>query len=520
VYNTDEIWLRKAIESVQNQIYPNWELCLCDDASTASHVSRVLTEYAERDKRIRVTRRAHNGGISAASNDALALASGEFVGLLDHDDELTRDALFEVVQLLNEQPELDFIYSDEDKLSVDGRREEPFFKPDWSPDLLHSMNYITHFSVMRRSLVEEVGGFTEGLDGSQDHDLFFRLTEKTQKIGHITKPLYSWRKIPGSAASDAQAKPYAHVAGERALEQHLRRLGEVATVEPGLISPAHRRVRYQIIGQPLVSIIIPIRDKVDLLRRCLTSIQEKTTYRHFEIIIIDNQSEKPETLSYLAQLPHTVIQEPNPFNYSRINNVGVAHARGEFILFLNNDIEVIAEEWLTALLEHAQHSRVGAVGAKLLYPDRTIQHAGVVIGLGGVGGHVFHCMPEDAIPYFGFLQVVRNCSAVTAACMMMRKSVFDEVGGFDENVKVAYNDVDLCLRIREKGYFIVYTPYALLYHFESSTRKNMHPLDDEAYVRQRWAKVLQEGDPYYNPHLTLERPDYSLRILDQGAGEK
>ncbi len=514
VYNTAEIWLRKAIESVQNQIYPHWELCLCDDGSTASHVSQVLAEYAERDKRIRVLVRTQNGGISAASNGALTLATGEFVGLLDHDDEITPDALFEVVKRLNESPDLDFIYTDEDKLSPEGHRIEPFFKPDWSPDLLLSMNYITHFSVMRRSLIEEVGGFTEGLDGSQDHDLFFRLSEKTQKISHIAKPLYSWRKIPGSAASDTQAKPYAHIAGERALEQHLRRQGIAAEVLPGLVSPSHRRAHYQIIGQPLISIIIPIRDKVELLQRCLTSIEEKTTYRNFEIIIVDNHSEKPETLSYLAQLPHTVVQAPGPFNYSLINNVGVAHARGEFLLFLNNDIEVIAEDWLTAMLEHAQRSQVGAVGAKLLYPDRTIQHVGVVLGVGGVAGHVFLRLPEDSTHYFGLFQVVRNCSAVTAACMMMRKSVFDEVGGFDEHVKVAYNDVDLCLRIREKGYVIVYTPYALLYHFESSTRKSLHPLSDEGYVRQRWAKAFQEGDPYYNPHLTLERPDYTLRIFD------
>lgn len=517
VYNTDEVWLRKAIESVQNQIYPHWQLCLCDDGSTASHVSRVLTEYAERDKRIRVLMHPQNGGISAASNGALTLATGEFVGLLDHDDELTPDALFEVVKRLNENPDLDFIYTDEDKLSPEGHRIEPFFKPDWSPDLLLSMNYITHFSVMRRSLVEEVGGFTEGLDGSQDHDLFFRLSEKTQKISHIAKPLYSWRKIPGSAASDTQAKPYAHVAGERALEQHLRRQGIAAEVLPGLVSPSHRRVRYQIIGQPVVSIIISIRDKVELLQRCIASIEEKTTYRHFEIVIVDNQSEKPETLAYLAQLPYTVVSAPGPFNYSRINNVGVSHTHGEFILFLNNDIEVIAEDWLSAMLEHAQRSEVGAVGAKLLYPDRTIQHAGVVLGVGGVAGHVFLRLPEDSTHYFGLFQVVRNCSAVTAACMMMRKSVFTEVGGFDERVKVAYNDVDLCLRIREKGYLIVYTPYALLYHFESSTRKNLHPLSDEGYVRQRWAKVLQEGDPYYNPQLTLERPDFSLRILDSDS---
>jgi glycosyltransferase involved in cell wall biosynthesis len=520
VYNIEETWLRKAIESVKGQIYPHWELCICDDASTAGHISQVIREYVQQDERIRALRSSQNGGISAASNNALSLATGEFVGFLDHDDELTPDALFEVVKLLNERPELDLIYSDEDKLTVDGRREEPFFKPDWSPDLLLSMNYITHFAVARRQLVQELGGFTEGLEGSQDHDLFLRLSEKTQRIGHIATPLYSWRKIPGSAAGDTQAKPYAHVAGRRALQEHLRRQGIVGEVIDGLVSPSHRRVRYQIMGQPLVSILIPTRDKVELLKRCLESIEKKTTYRRFEIIILDNQSEEPETLAYFSQLSHTIVPLPGPFNYSHLNNVGATYARGEFLLFLNNDIEVINEEWLTAMLEHAQRPQVGAVGAKLLYPNRTIQHAGVVIGLGGVAGYAFGHLPENAAGYFGLPQVVRNCSAVTAACMMMRKSVFVEVGGFDEHIKVAYNDVDLCLRIREKGYVIVYTPYAVLYHLESATRKNLHPLSDEEYVRKRWGSLIQAGDPYYSPHLSRERPDFSLRILDLSEREK
>lgn len=516
VYNTEETWLRKAIESVKKQIYPKWELCICDDGSIAGHVSRVLAELSGHDERIRVLRSPQNRGISAASNGALSLATGELVGFLDHDDELTMDALCEVVKLFNEQPDLDFIYTDEDKLTLDGRRVEPFFKPDWSPDLLLSCNYITHFAVVRRSLVQEIGGFTEGLDGSQDHDLFLRLSEKTQRIGHIARPLYSWRKIPGSAASDTQAKPYAHVAGRQALREHLRRRGIVGEVVDGLVSPSHHRVRYQITGQPLVSIIIPIRDRVELLSRCLESIEEKTDYRHFEVIIVDNQSEEPETLAYLARLSHTVVPLPGPFNYSHLNNVGAAHARGEFLLFLNNDTEVIADEWLTAMIEHAQRPHVGAVGAKLLYPDRTIQHAGLVLGLRGVAGYACGNLPEEFAGYFGLPQIIRNCGAVTAACMIMRKSVFAEVGGFDENIKVAYNDVDLCLRIREKGYVIIYTPYAVLYHLESATRKKLHPLSDEEYIRKRWGSVLQANDPYYNPHLSLERPDFSLRVLDCG----
>lgn len=519
VYNTEETWLRQAIESVRKQIYPKWELCICNDGSTAHHVSRVIAEYSRQDERIRALTSPQNRGISAASNSALSLATGEFVGFLDHDDALTPDALCEVVKLFNEQPDLDFIYTDEDKLTVDGRRVEPFFKPDWSPDLLLSMNYITHFAVVRRSLVQEIDGFTEGSDGSQDHDLFLRISEKTQKIGHIARPLYSWRKIPGSAAGDTQAKPYAHVTGRRALQEHLHRQGIVGEVVDGLVTPFRYRVRYKITGEPLVSIIIPIRDKVQLLKRCLESIEEKTTYRHFEVIIVDNQSEKPETLSYLASLPHTVVPLPTPFNYSHLNNVGAAHARGEFLLFLNNDTEIIAGEWLTAMIEHAQRPCVGAVGAKLLYPDRTIQHAGVVLGHGGVAGHAFWYLPEDSAEYFDFSHIIRNCSGVTAACMMMRKSVFAEVNGFDEKIRVAFNDVDLCLRVRERGYLVIYTPYAVLYHLESATRKNLHPLSDEDYVRRRWGRVIQRGDPYYNPHLSLERFDFSLRILDKAYEE-
>jgi glycosyltransferase involved in cell wall biosynthesis len=515
VYNTEETWLRQAIESVRKQIYPNWELCICDDGSTVRHVSKVIAEYSRQDERIRVLRSPQNRGISAASNGALSLATGEFIGFLDHDDELTLDALCEVVKLFNEQPDLDFIYTDEDKLTVDGRRVEPFFKPDWSPDLLLSMNYITHFAVVRRSVVQAIGGLTEGLDGSQDHDLFLRLSEKTQRIGHVAKPLYSWRKIPGSAASDIQAKPYAHVAGRHALQEHLNRRGIAGEVVDGL-TPFRYRVRYQIAGQPLVSIIIPIRDRVELLKRCLESIEEKTTYRHFEIIIVDNQSEESETLAYLARLPYTVVPMPGPFNYSQLNNVGAAHTRGEFLLFLNNDIEIISGEWLEALLEHAQRKEVGAVGAKLLYPNRTIQHAGVVLGHGGVAGHAFWYLPEDFTGYFDFPQIIRNCSAVTAACMMMRKSVFAEVEGFDENIKVAFNDIDLCLRVREKGYVIIYTPYAVLYHLESATRKSLHPVADEEYVRRRWGRVIDAGDPYYSPHLSLKSFDFSLRVLDRG----
>jgi len=304
------------------------------------------------------------------------------------------------------------------------------------------------------------------------------------------------------------------------LQGHLHGLGIAGKVVDGLVSPLRYRVRYKIAGQPLISIIIPTRDRVELLKRCLESIEAKTTYRHFEIIVLDNQSEAPDTLTYLAGLPHMVVPIRGPFNYSYLNNVGAAHARGEFLLFLNNDIEVITEEWLEALLEHAQRKEVGAVGAKLLYPNGTIQHAGVGLGHGGVAGHAFWYLPADDPGYFDLAQVVRNCSAVTGACMMMRTSVFAAVGGFDENIRVVFNDVDLCLRVREKGYLVVYTPYAVLYHLESATRNSLHPATDEEYVRKRWGRVIAAGDPYYNPHLSLERFDFSLRILDKQVYEE
>jgi GT2 family glycosyltransferase len=319
---------------------------------------------------------------------------------------------------------------------------------------------------------------------------------------------------------NVEAKPYAHTAGQRALQAHLDRQGVKGEVADGLILPFRYRVRYQIDEQPLVSIIIPTKDRVELLKGCIDSIEEKTAYRHFEIIILDNQSEKPETLAYLASSPHRVVPAPGPFNYSHINNVGVAQARGEFLLFLNNDTKVITEEWLTAMLEHAQRKTVGAVGAKLLFPNNTIQHAGVILGCGGFANHAFWGQRDDCPGYCCLSHVVRNYSAVTAACMITRRAVFEEVGGFDENLTVAFGDVDLCLRMREKGYVIVYTPHAVLYHLESATRKKLHPMTDEEYARKRWSAITIQGDPYYNPHLSRERFDFSLRVLDQDAGRE
>jgi GT2 family glycosyltransferase len=518
VYNTQEKWLRVAIDSVVNQVYSDWELCIVDDASTKKGVKKILDSYRGKDRRIKIRYLNENLGISGASNQALTMTSGDFVGFLDHDDELTRDALFEVVKLLNQDPNLDLIYSDEDKKNLRGRKVEPFFKPDWSPDLLLSMNYIAHFSVIRKNLMDEVGGFKLGFEGSQDHDLILRITELTDKIGHIPRPLYSWRKVPGSAAASTEAKPYAREAAKKALREALNRRGLPGEVTDGFRGARARyRVRYSIRGTPLVSIIIPTKDRHDLLKHCIESIESNTCYKNYEIVIVDNKSIEPATLDYLKSQPHTVVRFEEPFNFSQINNFCAKHAKGEHLLFSNNDIEVVDGDWLGAMLEHSQRAEVGMVGGLLLYPNdetvhapSTIQHAGVIVGVGGVAGHAFKYKLADDSQYFDLHRVIRNCTAVTAACAMMKRSVFEEVGGFDENLKVAFGDIDLCLRVREKGYRIVYTPHAVLRHHESATRGKMHPFEDETYMINRWRSFFIRGDPYYNPNLTLLKEDYSL----------
>ena len=505
VYNPKAEWLRQAIQSVVDQAYINWELCIADDASTEPHVREVLEEFARSDPRVKVTYRQENGGIVAASNDALKLASGDLIGFLDHDDLLRPHALYEVVRYLRERPETDVVYSDEDKVMPGGSLGQPFFKPDWSPDLLLSVNYLNHFTVIRRELVDAVGGFRAGYDGSQDYDLFLRVTERARAVGHIPKPLYSWRMAPGSAAASAAAKPYAYLAATRALQDAMQRRGIAATVDQGP-STGWFHVRYAIKGAPLVSIIIATRDRADLLQRCIDSIERKSTYAPWEILVVDNDSKEPETLHYLRQLPHQVIPFPGPFNYARMMNEAVTHARGTHIVFLNNDTEVITPDWIQALLEHSQRPEVAAVGARLLYPDGRVQHEGIILGLGGGSA-----LNVDCQGYFNLGESIRNCSAVTAACMMVRRDVFQELNGFDEELGVAFNDVDYCLRAREKGYLIVYTPLAKLYHYEGASRGRLHPLSDEVGFRKRWGDPGTYRDPYYNPNLDLRRP-FHLRL--------
>jgi O-antigen biosynthesis protein len=514
VYNVEDRWLRRTVESVRRQVYENWELCLVDDASSDSHVWPILDAAARQDPRIKALRLEQNAGIAGASNAGLRLATGEFVGFLDHDDELYPEALFEVAQVLAEAPETDVVYSDEDKIAPDGRRIDPFFKPDWSPDLLSAMNYTCHFSVYRRSLVQALGGLRAGLDGSQDWDLILRASERTSRIAHVPRILYGWRQVAGSAAASVTAKRHAYEAGVSALREALARRRLDGSVE--MIAPGRYRVRYALRGSPKVSVIVPVRDRVELTRQCIATIESKTAYRNFEIVIVDNGSIEETTLAYFRTLAarHRVVRDDRPFNYSAVNNLGVRHATGEYLLFLNNDTEAVGSEWMEEMLGHAQRDEVGAVGARLLYPDRRIQHAGVFLmgTVQAVAGHAFRHLPESTGAYFHFAHVTRNVSAVTGACMMVRRRVFEEVGGFDERIRVAFNDVDLCLRIRERGYLIVYAPGATLIHHESASRKALHPAEDEHLVRERWADVLERGDQYYNPNLTRWREDYGLDV--------
>lgn len=513
-YNTCPEHLAAAIESVRAQCYPYWELCVADDGSSEPAVRGALKVYSRKDPRIKVKFLDKRHGIVGASNAALGLATGEFVAFLDHDDELAPWALYEVARRLNADPALHVVYSDEDKADVNGQRTDPFFKPGFSPETLLSMNYVGHLLVVRRDLLKEVGGFRPGFDGSQDHDLLLRLTERTSRVAHIPKVLYHWRKAPGSAAGDISAKPYAVKAAIRAIEDALQRRGLSGTAEPVL--PVFYRIRWHLQDSPLVSIIIPVRDRVDVLSRCVKSILEKSTYRNWELLIVNNQSSEAETLRFLDQLSElpnvTVLDYNDRFNFSKINNFAVSHARGGVLLFLNNDVEVVTPNWLEELLGFAEQPEIGAVGAKLLLPDGRIQHGGVVLGLSGGADHAFYGLPGDEPGYCGLAAVARNCSAVTAACLMTRRRVFEEVGGFDPNLDVAFNDVDLCLRMLAAGYRVVWTPFAVLYHYESSTRKKAHPVENTRYFLKKWGDLIRRGDPYYNPNLALDRFDFSIKL--------
>lgn len=525
VYNVEEKWLRLCIDSILNQVYTNWELCMADDASTDPNVKKILTEYQQLDERIRVVFREQNGHISEATNSALAIATGEFVALLDNDDELAINAFYEVVKVLNENPELDLIYSDEDKIDMDGNRSDPAFKPDWSPDLLLGTNYISHLGVYRRSILEEIGGFLKGYEGSQDYDLVLRFTEKTTKerIKHIPKVLYYWRMLPTSTAVDQGSKGYAFEAGLRAVQDALVRRGINGHATHGAANGLYD-VYYDIESEKLVSIIIPTKNGYKDVQRCVSSIIEKTTYQNYEIIMADNGSTDPKMHELYAefeqQLPGRFFVESIdiPFNFSTINNRAAKKVHGEYLLFLNNDTEVITENWLTLMVSFAQQERIGCVGAKLLYPNNTVQHAGVILGLGGVAGHGHYGYPHGDLGYFGRLAINVNYSAVTAACLLMKKADFDAVGGFEEAFTVAFNDVDLCLKVQALGRDNVWLHEAELYHFESQTRgyddkgkKKKRFEQEKVMMEEKWGPLI-ENDPFYNPNLTRDIPNFSLRI--------
>jgi len=520
VYNVDPKWLDKAIKSVQAQWYENWELCITDDKSSNTETLDYLKSI--NNPKIKIRFLDTNLNISGASNAALALAKGDYIALMDNDDEITPDALYEMVKCINET-NADFIYSDEDFIDTEGNCSNPHFKPDFSPDLLLSHNYITHFTCFKHTLLEKVGYFNSAFDGSQDYDLFLRLTEKTSRIQHIPKVLYHWRTLETSTSANAQAKPEAIERGRKVLEAAIKRRGIDAVVEYGNL-PHYFRVRYTIHHNPLVSIIIPFKDKPELLEMSVNSVLERSTYKNYEIIGISNNSEDPKVFTLMKELeakdPRVKFYEYNTeFNYADINNHAVnTYAKGEHILLLNNDIEVITPDWIEAMLEHSQRETIGCVGAKLYFPNDTIQHAGVIIGLGGYAGHSHKMYPRDNPGYFNRLNVVQNLSAVTAACLMIKKRLYQEVGGMDEvQFKVAYNDVDFCLRVMEKGYYNLFTPYAQMYHHESVSRgyettpeKIARFKTEKDALFKRHPEILTKGDPFYNPNLTHDKEDFSL----------
>lgn len=512
--------LDEAIRSVQAQLYPHWELCIADDASRDPQVRALLLRRAAEDSRIRVVFREQNGHISRASNSALELATGDFIALLDNDDIIPEYALFFIADAIDRHPDAGIVYSDEDKLNAAGHRFYPYFKSDWNPSLFLAHNMISHLGVYRTQLVREVGGFRVGFEGSQDYDLAARCVEKLRpaQIVHVPRVLYHWRVVPGSTSEHIEGKPYALTASERALNEHLMRQGIAATVE-ALPSGVHR-VRYALPESlPLVSIIVPTRNAVDLLRTCLESVRAKTHYANYEILLVDNGSDDPAALSYIASLAADpairVIRDDRPFNYSALNNQAARQARGELLLLLNNDIEVIAPDWLDEMVGIAMQADVGAVGARLWYPDDTLQHGGVVIGLGGVACHAHSRLPKGQRGYCFRAELTQDFSAVTGACLMVRKSRFFEVGGLNEvDLAVAFNDIDLCLKLRERGYRNVWTPFAELYHHESISRGPENTPEKKArfqrevhYMQKRWAKWIAH-DPAYSPNLTIASENF------------
>lgn len=536
-YNTDKNMLIECIESIHKQTYTNWELCIADDASTNPETIETLRQY-EKNKKIKIAYRTKNGHICQATNSALELAKGEYVSLMDHDDMLEPNTLEEIVKVLNKDQTLDFIYTDEDKMKDGYYRHDPFPKPDWSPDFLLSCNYITHFSTIRRSIIEELGGFRIGTEGAQDWDLFLRVTEKTNKIYHIPQFLYHWRIHSKSTAGDVDAKDYISENQKKVLTDALKRRKINATIEESNVKWIWNVVRVSK-HQPLVSIVIPTLDNIEVFKTCLESIETKSTYKNYEIIIVDTGSKKHETHEYYKKAKKKFnnirfidFVEPR-FSYSNSCNKGAEAAMGEYLIMLNNDTEVITSDWIEKLLAHAERDEVGAVGCRLYYPNKWIQHAGVILGLGaehgGVAGHALHTHERTADDYAEiFVESTRNLKAVTAACLMVSKKKYDEVGGFDPLLRITFNDVDLCLKLSSKGYGSLYVPYVELFHHESlsvgkgATRDAVELQNAAALMLKRWGKEIAH-DPYYNDNLSVIDGFYMFKqyqeIKEEIAGQ-
>jgi GT2 family glycosyltransferase len=519
VYRPELWYFRACVDSVLAQEYGNWELCLCDDASGDVALDEVIADYARRDNRIKPTRLETNGGISRATNAALALAGGELVALLDHDDVLTPDALGAVVAAVAAHPDADVLYSDDDKIDEQGRRYQPHFKPDWAPDLLLSYPYMGHLLVVRRALLEEIGGFRPDMDGSQDYDVMLRATERARAVVHIPRVLYHWRAVAGSAAGQSDAKPWAHLASRRAVEDTVVRRRLDAVVDDGPFPGAYH-VRRGVPGRPSVSVIVPFRDQAALTARCLESIEaelEADDVADVEVVLVDNGSVEPETAALRDALGERVrvIDHDDRFNWSTINNVAATTCESDLLLFMNNDVDAVRSGWLRPLLEHAVRPEVGAVGARLVFPDGVVQHAGVVLGQHGIAGHVFMGLPAGGVGYFGWDRLVRPYSAVTGACMMTRRDVFESLGGFDERLEVAFNDIDYCLRLGDAGLRVLFTPHAELVHHESVSRGISGFFRDYRYFLRKWPRRRLHDDPWYNPNLSLFAQWCPLRAIGE-----
>ncbi|KTB76502.1 glycosyl transferase family 2 [Pseudomonas syringae] len=534
VYNPPIDMLREAIESIKTQVYFNWELCIADDASTDHRVRLFLEQSVKSDHRIKVTYREQNGHISKASNSALDVATGEFIVLMDNDDTLPEHALFWVAKTINNHPDAAVIYSDEDKIDEQGIRSAPYFKTDWNPYLFRSHNMISHLGVYRKELVDKVGRFRVGMEGSQDYDLALRCVEQVNatQIIHIPRVLYHWRMHAGSTAMSTDEKPYAQNAGQKALDEHLKRSGIAGHAE--LLDFGMYRVHYDLPAvKPLVSLIIPTRNAYALVKQCIESIRHKTLYPNYEIILVDNGSDDPQSLQYFEMLSRltgvTVLRDDGEFNYSALNNNAVEHAKGELIGLINNDIEVINPEWLDEMVSLALQPNAGAIGARLWYPDERLQHGGVIMGPLTLAGHAHKMLPRGHHGYFGRASLIQGMSAVTAACLVVKKSVFQEVGGLNaKDLKIAFNDVDLCLKIMQAGYQNIWTPNADLYHHESATRgfedtpeKIKRFISEVEYMQNKWRAIIKH-DPYYNPNLTISAEDFSVafppRVTDLAGG--